>query len=298
VCGVLKFKARANAGQCELCEGTQGGLGDVVGEALAEARERVINSHSLLKDGEGWDRLGPLYVRYFLTELARGDALNEVLKRLVLTMNGLNGRIRMEVPERIVGEVGMGAKQEAVGMVHDPRLNIKYVDLEKAKTNNPQFRNDLRQAKSALEKATNSGDQDAIARANRDLLAVNFGLNPGVVKEGMNVMVRPHMGGFQLLGNINIQRSLFDKNSQDVSFGYSPIRTIIHEATHKFAGTIDYCYFKLDGSGPQDKMGAESGGAKKFGDKAYNKTGDALARMNADSFAWVCFRAGVQGFKF
>ena len=37
MCGVLKFTARANAGQCELSEGTGGELSKAVGAALAAA---------------------------------------------------------------------------------------------------------------------------------------------------------------------------------------------------------------------------------------------------------------------
>ena len=156
----------------------------------------------------------------------------------------------------------------------------------------------MKQAKTVLRKATDSGNSDQIAQANRDLMALNFGLNRGDVQEGMNVTVRPHIGGFQLLGNIQIQKSLFNQESQDVQImGYSPVRTIIHEATHKFAGTIDYCYFKLNGREPADEMGAEASGAVRFGDGAYGKTGDKLARMNADSFAWFCYRTGVEGLK-
>lgn len=45
--------------------------------------------------------------------------------------------------------------------------------------------------------------------------------------------------------------------------------TLLHEATHKYAGTIDYCYFKPDGSEPDGT----------FNDKA-------KALINADSYGF------------
>ncbi|WP_237213784.1 hypothetical protein [Falsiroseomonas oryziterrae] len=51
--------------------------------------------------------------------------------------------------------------------------------------------------------------------------------------------------------------------------------TFIHEATHKFAGTWDYCYFEDDGVTPEDV----------FDDKA-------SALGNADSYAWFIYSIG------
>lgn len=48
-------------------------------------------------------------------------------------------------------------------------------------------------------------------------------------------------------------------------------RTIIHEATHKYIGTNDYCYFDEDGLGPAD---------------GYYLDDRSFALCNADSFAW------------
>lgn len=53
------------------------------------------------------------------------------------------------------------------------------------------------------------------------------------------------------------------------------VKTFLHEASHKFAGTIDYCYFEDDGVTP----------GSTFDDKA-------RALMNADSFAWFVLAAG------
>ena len=60
MCGVLKFRARANAGQCELSDGTRGNLSNAVGEAVDAAREGVIRTHSLLKDGNAWEHCAAL----------------------------------------------------------------------------------------------------------------------------------------------------------------------------------------------------------------------------------------------
>ena len=52
-------------------------------------------------------------------------------------MNGLNGIIRIETPDSILGEVGMGAKEEAVGMVYNPRRILSEVKTdEQALKNN------------------------------------------------------------------------------------------------------------------------------------------------------------------
>jgi hypothetical protein len=51
--------------------------------------------------------------------------------------------------------------------------------------------------------------------------------------------------------------------------------TLVHEATHKYAGTIDYCYFKADGSEPDGV----------FNDKA-------KALMNADRYGYFIAKLG------
>jgi hypothetical protein len=56
--------------------------------------------------------------------------------------------------------------------------------------------------------------------------------------------------------------------------------TLIHEATHKFAGTWDYCAFDDDGLGPKPK------------EKLDNQ---ASALQNADGFAWFAYKAGKEG---
>jgi len=53
----------------------------------------------------------------------------------------------------------------------------------------------------------------------------------------------------------------------------SMVNTIIHEATHRYAGTIDYAYFDKKGENPEGT----------FGDKRQ-------ALMNADSYAWFASR--------
>ncbi|WP_237214517.1 hypothetical protein [Falsiroseomonas oryziterrae] len=55
--------------------------------------------------------------------------------------------------------------------------------------------------------------------------------------------------------------------------------TVIHEATHKYAGTIDYQYFLSDGETPSGDPSAT------FDDKA-------KALMNADSYAWFIMKVG------
>lgn len=57
--------------------------------------------------------------------------------------------------------------------------------------------------------------------------------------------------------------------------------TMIHEATHKYAGTEDYCYFKNDAKTPDGV----------FTDKA-------RALQNADSYGWFAVKIGRKSGKF
>jgi len=101
-------------------------------------------------------------------------------------------------------------------------------------------------------------------------------------------------------GDIFLEREMVNKEGNAGASGYKPVKVIIHEATHKFAGTIDYWYFpERDGvqsaAGADDiggRKGSQVGTATKFGENAHNKEGPVLARMNADSFAWFCYWVG------
>lgn len=53
------------------------------------------------------------------------------------------------------------------------------------------------------------------------------------------------------------------------------VKTFIHEATHKYSGTIDYCYFSDDGATPRGSF-----------------TDSSQALINADSYAWFVFMVG------
>lgn len=53
------------------------------------------------------------------------------------------------------------------------------------------------------------------------------------------------------------------------------VKTFIHEATHKYAGTIDYRYIKDDGSTPRGEFSDAS-----------------KAQINADSYAWFIVMLG------
>ncbi len=103
-------------------------------------------------------------------------------------------------------------------------------------------------------------------------------------------------------GNIVLEKEMVDKTGMSGAVGYKPVKVIIHEATHKFAGTIDYWYFPERDGGKSVKDGANIGGnrgsqagtIKNFGESAQHKEGPVLARMNADSFAWFCYWVGSQ----
>ena len=53
------------------------------------------------------------------------------------------------------------------------------------------------------------------------------------------------------------------------------IKTLVHEATHKYAGTDDYCYFEDDGVTPSSAF-----------------TSKERALRNADSYAWFVLKVG------
>jgi len=63
-----------------------------------------------------------------------------------------------------------------------------------------------------------------------------------------------------------------------LGLGRLGVQTLIHEATHKYAGTEDYCYFSYDGSTPSGT----------FTDKK-------RALQNADSYAWFVLKVGRGG---
>jgi hypothetical protein len=65
------------------------------------------------------------------------------------------------------------------------------------------------------------------------------------------------------------------------------VQTIIHEATHKYAGTWDYCYF--DAAGEKPTTPYERGLVGIRADKRGFVDGDA-AMQNADSFAWFAYK--------
>jgi len=57
--------------------------------------------------------------------------------------------------------------------------------------------------------------------------------------------------------------------------GQLGLKTLIHEATHKYAGTTDYCYFDDDGETPRTAF-----------------TDRLMAVINADSYAWFIVKVG------
>jgi hypothetical protein len=64
--------------------------------------------------------------------------------------------------------------------------------------------------------------------------------------------------------------------AQDVFGGPQGVRALIHEASHKYAGTIDYCYFDDTGDRPLGVFKERS-----------------RALINADSYAWFVMMAGA-----
>ncbi|MBX9752059.1 MAG: M35 family metallopeptidase [Roseococcus sp.] len=79
---------------------------------------------------------------------------------------------------------------------------------------------------------------------------------------------------FNFGGPVNEVRGAM-KLSNTTLIGPIGLVTLIHEATHKYAGTVDYCYFKNDGVQP---------------DGTFTNRLKALA--NADSYAWFVVAIG------
>jgi hypothetical protein len=96
-----------------------------------------------------------------------------------------------------------------------------------------------------------------------------------VVATNDTVLTKPYhnMAVYRLDGTMNRWGAI--KIDQREFTAYRGVRAFIHEASHKYAGTIDYCYFKNDGITPRSK----------FTDK-----GKAL--INADSYAWFVLKVG------
>src|SRR5262249_9044351 len=127
-------------------------------------------------------------------------------------------------------------------------------------------------------------------------------VTPHVVRsalEGQNEIKHPITSQTLYPGNITMLQSLVMGSGNEGAAGYKPAQVLIHEATHKFAGTIDYCYFDPRDGSTFSRMGHEAGEARELGqsrtwyqgydikaakDIMVNLEGAELARLNADSF--------------
>lgn len=65
------------------------------------------------------------------------------------------------------------------------------------------------------------------------------------------------------------------------------VQTIIHEATHKYAGTWDYCYFDASGTKPTTPAMRGFVGIR---DDPRGFVDGTAALQNADSFAWFAYK--------
>lgn len=106
-----------------------------------------------------------------------------------------------------------------------------------------------------------SGDDDV----NGEVNALTGGI---ATKPYHNTVTDLSTGTSDLMGAIKIE----DARLMSGKLG---VKTLIHEATHKYAGTDDYCYFKDDGVTP---------------DGPFNSQAQAL--INADSYAWFTVQLG------
>jgi hypothetical protein len=101
---------------------------------------------------------------------------------------------------------------------------------------------------------------------------VNSKIGKPDVKAYHNQMMYADSGVVERSGAIRL-------SDEAMNGGSLGVLTLIHEASHKYAGTMDYCYFKSDGLTPEST----------FTDKNY-------ALVNADSYAWFVVKVGRSRF--
>ena len=100
------------------------------------------------------------------------------------------------------------------------------------------------------------------------------GLNGSVsIKSGASKSY--HNNVSEMGSNDDLVMGAIKVSTSRISEGRLGVKTLIHEASHKFAGTNDYCYFQDDGITPRGTFN--------------NKT---LALENADSYCWFAIKIG------
>ena len=95
-----------------------------------------------------------------------------------------------------------------------------------------------------------------------------------VPKDWHNSVTNMRDGSTRIAGAIHLSAKLLN----DADDRGRAAHTVIHEATHKYAGTEDYCYFSQQ----------ENGDPKPKTDFTLRER----ALRNADSFAWIAFAIG------
>ena len=74
---------------------------------------------------------------------------------------------------------------------------------------------------------------------------------------------------------ITYRKGAIQVTGERLEQGRLGVKTLVHEATHKYAGTEDYCYFQDDGVTPRSAF-----------------TSKERALRNADSYAWFVLKVG------
>lgn len=101
------------------------------------------------------------------------------------------------------------------------------------------------------------------------------GMKPKRTRDYYNEVINPGGTEKKIMGAVSLKYvTLFE------SKGPEAVHALIHEATHKFAGTIDYVYFEGD-----DMLDPASKTLTTIRDKA-------KALNNADSYAWLAIMIG------
>jgi hypothetical protein len=217
-------------------------------EHLRRAIERIITLEGRLNHRKPLATISKFGQRYFLNDLTNQRHLNSLREVLVLVKNGLNGQY---------GPVTIKAGEEISNFAVAPGKKVVGEVIHR----------DI----------PNPGDPADVARTMYE---------EGITKREFDKKygeVKPHHNWVMELGVQRMVRSGAIKMlSSELKDKKEGLVTFIHEATHKYAGTIDNSYF-IDDPDPWVVHRPETPGNLRT-------VQDAL--KNADSYAWFVVKGG------
>jgi len=132
------------------------------------------------------------------------------------------------------------------------------------------------QIRRIITQTRNGLNGDVTVKVGPDAKAYGYVVNKsgvGATKGYHNMITRSADGNQWRVGAIHIDSDTLEDKDRLSAL------TLIHEATHKYAGTMDYCYFDNNSRDPDGV----------FTDKKF-------ALVNADSYAWFILKIGRKRF--